>query len=133
MFATIILALTLSLGGDPASISLQAAARNGNMAALTSLVHSMGDNGIDLEPAFGEASSYGRIKAMKYLIARGARDYSGALVKASARNQIQAVRFLLDINSCLGEPDVTLARIAAGDSGSTEVEFMLLTRHIRGE
>ncbi len=113
---------------DPAALALRTAARNGNMAALTSIVHSMGRGGIDLEPAFGEASSYGRIKAMKFLVSRGAHDFTGALVKASLRNQIGAVRYLLDSDAHIGEADLRLARLAAGGADSTEVEFLLVTR-----
>ena len=102
---------------NPESVALRAAARNGNMAALSSIVHSMGRDGIDLEPALGEASSYGRIKAMKFLISRGAHDYTNALVKASLRNQIGAVRYLLDSDAHIGEADLRLARVAAGGVG----------------
>ena len=111
---------------DPASLALRAAARSGNMAALSSIVHSMGRNGIDLEPALGEASSYGRVKAMKFLISRGAHDYSGALVKASLRNQIAAVRYLLDHGDAhIDDQDLLMARLAAGSADSTEAEFYL--------
>jgi len=113
---------------DPAALALRTAARNGNMAALSSIVHSMGRNAIDLEPALAEASSYGRVKAMKFLISRGACDFSGALVKASLRNQIGAVRYLIDSDAHICEADLRLARIAAGGSDSTEVEFLLVTR-----
>lgn len=126
LFAT---ALTYGYHGDPAAIALMAAARNGNMAALTSIVHSEGRGGIDLEPAFAEASAYGRIKAMKFLIARGAHDYTRALVRASLRNQIGAVKYLLDGDACeIEEADLRLARLAAGGADSVEVEFLLVTR-----
>ena len=124
LFAT---ALTYGYHGDPAMIALMTAARNGNMAALTSIVHSQGRGGIDLDPAFAEASAYGRIKAMKFLIARGAHDYTGALVRASLRNQIGAVRYLLDSDIHMEEEDLKLARLAAGGADSTEVEFLLMT------
>lgn len=108
--------------------ALKAAARNGNMAALSSIVHSMGRDGIDLDPALAEASAHGRIKAMRFLVARGANDVAGALVEASLRNQIGAARYLLDCEQCIDEPDLYLARLAAGRSGSIEVEFLLVTR-----
>ncbi len=113
---------------DPAALALRAAARTGNMAALSSIVQSVGRNGVDLEPALGEASSYGRVKAMQFLISRGAHDYSNALVKASLRNQIGAVRYLLDSDAHIREADLRLARLAAGGADSTEVEFLLVTR-----
>ena len=125
LFAT---ALTYGYHGDPATIALMNAARNGNMAALSSIVHSQGRNSISLDAAFAEASAYGRIKAMKFLIARGAHDYTGALVRASLRNQIGAVRYLLDSEVDIDEEDLRLARLAAGGADSTEVEFLLVTR-----
>lgn len=129
VFVVLFCAASVNYGyPDPASLALRAAARTGNMAALSSIVHSMGRNGVDLEPALGEASSYGRVKAMKFLISRGAHDYTGALVKASLRNQIGAVRYLLDSDAHIGEADLRLARLAAGGSDSTEVEFLLVTR-----
>jgi len=131
MVFTVFFATALTYGhyGDPAATALMAAARNGNMAALTSIVHSEGWGGIDLEPAFAEASAYGRIKAMKFLIARGAHDYPRALVRASLRNQIGAVRYLLDGDACeIEEADLRLARLAAGGADSVEVEFLLVTR-----
>jgi len=124
LFAT---ALTYGYHGDPATIALMAAARNGNMAALSSIVHSQGRGGINLDPALNEASAYGRIKAMKFLIARGAHDYTGALVRAALRNQIGAVRYLLDSDACIEEEDLQLARLAAGGADSAEVEFLLVT------
>jgi hypothetical protein len=124
LFAT---ALTYGYHGDPATVALMAAARNGNMAALSSIVHSQGRGGINLDPAFAEASAHGRIKAMKFLVARGARDYTGALVRASLRNQIGAVRYLLDSDVYIEEEDLRLARLAAGGADSTEVEFLLMT------
>jgi len=124
LFAT---ALTYGYHGDPATIALMTAARNGNMAALSSIVHSQGRGGINLDPAFVEASAYGRIKAMKFLIARGAHDYTGALVRAALRNQIGAVRYLLDSDVHIEEEDLQLARLAAGGSDSAEVEFLLVT------
>lgn len=124
LFAT---ALTYGYHGDPATIALMSAARNGNMAALSSIVHSQGRGGINLDPAFVEASAHGRIKAMKFLIARGAHDYTGALVRASLRNQIAAVRYLLDSDVNIEEDDLRLARLAAGAADATEAEFLLVT------
>ena len=124
LFAT---ALTYGYHGDPATIALMNAARNGNMAALSSIVHSQGRGGINLDPALNEASAYGRIKAMKFLIARGAHDYTGALVRAALRNQIGAVRYLLDSDAYIEEEDLQLARLAAGGSDSAEGEFLLVT------
>ena len=114
--------------GDPATFALLNAARTGNMAALSSIVHSQGRNGISLEPAFVEASAHGRIRAMKFLIARGAHDYTRALVRASLRNQIGAVRYILDSDAHIEDADLRLARVAAGSADSTEVEFLLVTR-----
>ena len=124
LFAT---ALTYGYHGDAVTIALMQAARNGNMAALSSIVHSQGRGGINLNPAFVEASAYGRIKAMKFLVARGAHDYTGALVRASLRNQIAAVRYLLDSDVHIEEEDLELARFAAGGAESTEAEFLLMT------
>ncbi len=124
LFAT---ALTYGYHGDAVTVALMQAARNGNMAALSSIVHSQGRGGINLDPAFVEASAYGRIKAMKFLIARGAHDYTGALVRASLRNQIAAVRYLLDSDVHIEEEDLQLARFAAGGAESTETEFLLMT------
>lgn len=124
LFAT---ALTYGYHGDPAAIALMSAARNGNMAALSSIVHSQGRGGINLDPALVEASAYGRIRAMKFLIARGAHDYTGALVRAALRNQIGAVRYLLDSDVYIEEEDLRMARLAAGGADSTEVEFLLVT------
>ena len=124
LFAT---ALTYGYHGDAVTIALMQAARNGNMAALSSIVHSQGRGGINLDPAFVEASAYGRIKAMKFLIARGAHDYTGALVRASLRNQIAAVRYLLESDVHIEEEDLQLARFAAGGAESTEAEFLLMT------
>ena len=113
--------------GDPAATALKTAARHGNMPALVSLVQSMGPNGIDLEPAFVEASSYGHVRAMEYLIEKGACDVRGALIKAAARNQIGAVRFLMERDDPVDELDVQLARLVAGGSDATETEFYLVT------
>ena len=125
LFAT---ALTYGYHGDAVTIALMRAARNGNMAALSSIVHSQGRGGINLNPAFVEASAYGRIRAMKFLVARGAHDYTGALVRASLRNQIAAVRYLLDSDVHIEYEDLELARFAAGGADSTEAEFLLMTR-----
>lgn len=123
-----VVALTYGYHGDPAALALMNAARTGNMVALSSIVHSQGRGGINLEPAFVEASAYGRIKAMKFLISRGAHDFTGALVRASLRNQIGAVRYLLDSDAYdIEEADLRLARLAAGGAESTEVEFLLVT------
>ena len=113
--------------GDPAATALKTAARHGNMPALVSLVQSMGPNVIDLEPAFVEASSYGRIRAMEYLIDKGACDVRGALIKAASRNQIGAVRYLMERNEPIDELDVQLARLVAGGADATETEFYLVT------
>lgn len=121
-------ALTYGYRGDPETFALMNAARTGNMAALSSIVQSQGRKGASLDPAFVEASAYGRIKAMKFLVARGAHDFTGALVRASLRNQIGAVRYLLDSDtSDIEEEDLRLARLAAGGAESTEVEFLLVT------
>lgn len=130
LFAT---ALTYGYRGDPMTLALMSAARTGNMAALSSIVHSQGRGMINLDPAFVEASAYGRIKAMQFLVARGAHDFTGALVRASLRNQIGAVRHLLDSDAYeIEEADLRLARLAAGGADSTEVEFLLVTRLMRG-
>ena len=114
--------------GDPAMLALRLAARNGNMAALTSIVKSQGrDGGLDLDLAFKEASSYGRINAMKFLMARGASDVGGALRKAALRNQIAAVRYLLKGDVEIQETDLWLARIAAETTDAAETEFLLVT------
>ena len=113
--------------GDPAMLALRLAARNGNMAALTSIVQSQGRDGLDLDLAFTEASSYGRINAMKFLIARGADDFGGALRKAALRNQIAAVRYLLKSGVGLHETDLWLARLAAETADAAETEFLLVT------
>jgi hypothetical protein len=122
------IALTYGFHGDPATVALMSAARTGNMAALSSIVHGLERKGPSLDPAFVEASAYGRIKAMKFLVARGAHDFAGALVRASSRNQIGAVRYLLDSDACdMEETDLQRARLAAGGADSTEVEFLLVT------
>jgi len=131
MVFTVLFAVALTYGyhGDHTTLALMNAARTGNMAALSSIVHSQGRKGASLDPAFVEASAYGRIKAMKFLVARGAHDYTGALVRASLRNQIGAVRYLLDSDAYdIEEADLRLARLAAGGADSTEVEFLLVTR-----
>lgn len=131
--ALFVTALTYGYSGDPATLALMNAARTGNMAALSSIVHSQGRDGINLDPAFVEASAYGRIKAMKFLVARGAHDFTGALVRASLRNQIGAVKYILDSDAYeIEEADLRLARLAAGGADSTEVEFLLVTRLMRG-
>lgn len=131
--ALFVTALTYGYHGDPVTLALMNAARTGNMAALSSIVHSQGRDGINLDPAFVEASAHGRIKAMQFLIARGAHDFTGALVRASLRNQIGAVRYLLDSDAYeIVEADLRLARLAAGGADSTEVEFLLVTRLMRG-
>ena len=131
--ALVVTALTYGYSGDPATLALMNAARTGNMAALSSIVHSQGRNGINLDPAFVEASAYGRIKAMKFLVARGAHDFTGALVRASLRNQIGAVRYLQQRAAYeIEEADLRLARLAAGGADSTEVEFLLVTHLMRG-
>ena len=130
MVFTALFAIAMCHGyhGDPATFALLNAARTGNMAALSSIVHSQGRNGISLEPAFVEASAYGRVKAMKFLVARGAHDFAGALLCASLRNQIGAARYLLDSDAYdMEEADLRRARIAAGGADSTEVEFLLVT------
>lgn len=125
LFAT---ALTYGYHGDPSTFALMNAARTGNMAALSSIVHSQGRSGASLDPALAEASAYGRVKAMQFLIARGAHDFTGALVRAALRNQIGAVRYILDSDACeIEEADLRLARLAAGGADSTEVEFLLVT------
>ena len=131
MMFTALFVITLTYGyhGDPATLALMNAARTGNMAALSSIVRSQGRGGINLDPAFLEASAYGRIKAMKFLVARGAHDFTGALVRASLRDQIGAVRYLLDSDACeIEEADLRLARLAAGGADSFEAEFLLVTR-----
>jgi hypothetical protein len=127
---TALFAIALAHGyhGDPATFALVNAARTGNMAALSSIVHSQGRNGISLEPAFVEASAHGRIRAMQFLMARGAHDYTRALVRASLRNQIGAVRYILDSDAHIEDADLRLARLAAGSADSAEVEFLLVTR-----
>ena len=128
MVFTVLFATALTYGyPDPAVTALRAAARNGNMAALASIVKSQGPNGIDLDLAFTEASAYGRIKAMQFLIARGASDFGGALRKASLRNQIGAVRYLLKCDVRIADTDLWLARLAAEGAGSAETEFLLVT------
>jgi len=113
--------------GDPAAAALKTAARHGNMPALVSLVQSMGPNVIDLEPAFVEASTYGRVRAMEYLIEKGASDVRGALIKAASRNQIGAVRYLMERNESIDTLDVHLARLVAGGADAAETEFYLVT------
>lgn len=113
--------------GDPAAAALKTAARHGNMPALCSIVQSMGRNGIDLEPAFMEASSNGRVRVMEYLLEKGACDVRGALIKAASRNQIRSVRYLMERDSVIDELDILLARMVAGGAGSTETEFYLVT------
>ncbi len=125
----VVFAIALTYG-DPVPVALKRAARNGNMVALSSIVQSMGRGGIDLEPAFMEASAYGRIKAMKFLVAKGAVDVRGALIKASSRNQVHAVRYLLELDEHIDELDVELARLVAGGSDSLESEFVLLTHRM---
>jgi hypothetical protein len=122
------IALNFGYRGDPVSFALINAARTGNMAALSSIVHSQDRKGASLDPAFVEASAYGRVKAMKFLVARGAHDFAGALVCASLRNQIGAVRYLLDSDAYdMEEDELRRARLAAGGADSTEVEFLLVT------
>lgn len=122
------IALTYGYRGDPETVALMNAARTGNMAALSSIVHSLDRRGTSLDPAFVEASAHGRVKAMKFLVARGAHDFAGALLCASLRNQIGAARYLLDSDAYdMEEADLRRARVAAGGADSTEVEFLLVT------
>ena len=105
---------------------MKLAARNGNLMQLASLVQAAKHQPTSLNPVLLEASSYGRIKVIQYLIAQGADDYSGALVYASLRNQIQAVRYLLDHgDEHIDDQDLLMARLAAGSADSTEAEFYL--------
>jgi len=106
--------------------AMKAAARNGNLVQLSQLVQATKYQSTSLNPVLLEASSYGRIKVIQYLIAQGADDYSGALVYASLRNQILAVRYLLKHgDEHINDQDLLLARLAATSSDSTEAEFFL--------
>ncbi len=113
-------------GANRVGAAMKAVARNGNLMQLSQLVQTMKSQPISLNPALLEASSYGRIKVIQYLIAQGADDYSGALVYASLRNQIAAVRYLLDhVDEHIDDQDLLVARLAAGSADSTEAEFFL--------
>ena len=113
-------------GANRVGTAMKMAARNGNLMQLASLVQTAKQQPISLNPILLEASSYGRIKVIQYLIAQGADDYSGALVYASLRNQIQAVRYLLEHgDEHIDDQDLLMARLAAGSADSTEAEFYL--------
>jgi hypothetical protein len=113
-------------GANRVGTAMKMAARNGNLMQLASLVQTAKQQPISLNPILLEASSYGRIKVIQYLIAQGADDYSGALVYASLRNQIQAVRYLLEHGDAhIDDQDLLMARLAAGSADSTEAEFYL--------
>lgn len=106
--------------------AMKLAARNGNLVQLATLVQTVKPQPISLNPVLIEASSYGRIKVIQYLLAQGADDYPGALVHASLRNQIQAVRYLLEHgDEHIDDQDLRMARLAAGSADSTEAEFYL--------
>ena len=113
-------------GANRVGTAMKMAARNGNLMQLSQLVQTMKSQPVSLNPVLLEASSYGRIKVIQYLITQGADDYSGALVYASLRNQIQAVRYLLDHgDEHIDDQDLLMARLAAGSADSTEAEFYL--------
>ena len=113
-------------GANRVGTAMKMAARNGNLLQLSQLVQTMKSQPVSLNPVLLEASSYGRIKVIQYLIAQGADDYSGALVYASLRNQIAAVRYLLKHgDEHIDDQDLLMARLAAGSSDSTEAEFFL--------
>tara|TARA_B100000795_G_scaffold164617_1_gene123821 strand:- start:1297 stop:1677 length:381 start_codon:yes stop_codon:yes gene_type:complete len=106
-----------------ASIDLAIAARNGDLARVTSLVNEY--ENIDIEPAFLMSASYCRILVMRYLIESGARDFDGALAAAAFRNQMQALRLLVECDNSL---KLSTAMRVASISGSTEAEYFLLTK-----
>lgn len=115
-----------SHGANRLGTAMKMAARNGNLVQLSRLVQTVKAQPISLNPVLLEASSYGRIKVIQYLIAQGADDYSGALVYASLRNQIAAVRYLLENgDEHIDDQDLLMARLAAGSADSTEAEFFL--------
>lgn len=132
MLAFVVTVVTTTLSVARVTCALNAAARNGDMGQLTNIVQSVGSQTLNLEPAFHEASSHGRINAMKYLIAQGADDFNGALVRASINNQIRAVRYLVEHDQSVVDLDLRLARLAAGSAGATEAEFMIVTHILHG-
>lgn len=132
MLAFVVTIVTTTLSVARVACALKAAARNGDMGQLTNIVQSVGSQTLNLEPAFHEASSHGRINAMKYLIAQGADDFNGALLRASIHNQIRAVRYLVEHDQDVVDLDLRLARLAAGNAGATEAEFMIVTHILHG-
>jgi hypothetical protein len=126
MLALIAMLAIAPWGANRVGTAMKMAARNGNLMQLSRLVQTMKHQPVSLNPVLLEASSYGRIKVIQYLIAQGADDYSGALVYASLRNQIQAVRYLLEHgDEHIDDQDLLMARLAAGSADSTEAEFYL--------
>ena len=126
MLAAIAMLAIAPWASNRVGTAMKMAARNGNLVRLASLVQTAKSQPISLNPVLLEASSYGRIKVIQYLIAQGADDYSGALVYASLRNQIQAVRYLLKHgDEHIDDQDLLMARLAAGSADSTEAEFYL--------
>ena len=126
MLAVIVMLTMASRGANRVGTAMKTAARNGNLVQLHQIVQTVRPESVNLNPVLLEASSYGRIKVIQYLISQGADDYSGALVYASLRNQIQAVRYLLKHgDEHIDDQDLLMARLAAGSSDSTEAEFFL--------
>ena len=126
MLALIAMLAIAPRGANRLGTAMKIAARNGNLMQLSSLVQAVKHQPLSLNPVLIEASSYGRIKVIQYLIAQGADDFPGALVHASLRNQIQAVRYLLDHgDEHIDDQDLLMARLAAGSADSTEAEFYL--------
>ena len=116
----------LSILHARASIELGYAARNGDMYQMREIFKSRKPENLNIESALTLSASYSRIPAMRYLICMGAKDTDTALVAASVRNKIKAIRFLISEEQCkVPATDLVSAMKAADSSGAADAEWLL--------
>lgn len=106
---------------------LHTASIYGNVDAVRLILTSSAQELHVLDRALRISAGLGRVDVAKLLVEHGADDMNGALRQAASQNQMGAVRWLVSSERATPATDLGRAIRAAGNSGSAEAEFLLLT------
>ena len=98
--------------------AIETAAERGNLTTVKTLESC----GATIHGLLPYAATSGNMELMKYLIGRGERDFSQALVEAAKYNRVAVMKFLVE----LGADDFNAALLAAAAAGKLEAVAFLL-------
>lgn len=109
------------------------AARTGDVRGLRKVVLETPSRWLDLDSALSMAASRAHLPAMRLLVDLGATDLDRALVSAARYDHCGAVQWLISPDRPDPAAALKNAQYAAGEMGSCNAEWLLLSARRRGE